>query len=140
MTNIVMYFFGGDEFGMGHWYRSVVLLHELLRRGNNILIIGNKNPYISGTTFKRVSFGSADDFNWAISDFDASVIVSDIPFETPDFILNSGAKVVSIDGVGCGVGDGVVISQGVDGLHEFEAPEYLIVDSAFFNKVESHGY
>lgn len=133
MTDIVMYFFTGEDFGMGHWYRSKLLAGQLVSRGNSVAIAGNRDPHIEGVKFYRVQFDNEDDFMDVVTKESPSVVVSDIPNTTPKFLFGECFRLVSIDGVGCPANGGLTISQGIDGNHKHEAPEHLIIDDKFFS-------
>ena len=130
MADVLMYFFSGEQYGRGHWYRSKTLAQEMVDFGMSVAIASNA---YTGLPVKHytVMFGVEESFRDAIEAEQPKVVVVDVPDFVPDFIDGDGYDVVVIDGVGHDVDGEIVISQGLDGASEYEAPDWLIIDDKF---------
>jgi len=130
MLSVLMYYFTGDEYGRGHWYRSGVLANTLVATGANVSIASNENPRIRDTHFHKVEFGDSVSFARAVNASNPDVVIVDVPDGYPEFI-NGDFRLIVIDGVGHDNDGDVIVSQGINGKSVYEAPEYLIIDQRF---------
>lgn len=96
--NILIVFFTGKHYGMGHKVRSLVLADELERRGHHVVICTNEQlrgkTYFQSRPFEDKN--SANDLYHIFNQFHADWVVIDTPY-TPDKWIVDRCKEIKAD-------------------------------------------